>query len=76
MYLNTHAEEGYRNSIQGLYTMLVAGVFSIAGNIAAGYLAEISLITLFRVSVIVCVIGMILIAAGFRLQRHSNETEV
>ena len=76
MYLNTHAKEGFRNSIQGLYTMLVAGVFSIAGNIAAGYLAEISLITLFRVSVIVCVIGMILIAAGFRLQRHSNETEV
>ena len=52
--------------------MLVAGVFSIAGNVAAGYLAEIGLITLFRVSVIVCVVGMILIAAGFRLQRRAK----
>lgn len=76
MYLNTHAKEGYRNSIQGLYTMLVAGVFSIAGNVAAGYLAEIGLITLFRVSVGVCLIGMILIAAGFHLQPRANETEV
>ncbi|GAB5560348.1 MAG: hypothetical protein SynsKO_19950 [Synoicihabitans sp.] len=40
---DTHAEEGFRNSIQGLYTMLVAGVFAVAGNVAAGYLAEIGL---------------------------------
>ena len=74
MYLNTHAEEGYRNSIQGLYTMLVAGVFAIIGNVAAGYLAEIGLITLFRVSVFVCLIGIALITAGFHLQRRTKAT--
>jgi PPP family 3-phenylpropionic acid transporter len=70
MYLNTFAETGFRNSIQGLYAMLVAGLFSIAGNIAAGQLAEIGLITLYRVSLGVCLFGLILIAISFYLARN------
>ncbi|MCF3652482.1 MFS transporter [Synoicihabitans lomoniglobus] len=70
MYLNEVAAEGFRNSIQGLYVMIVAGLFSIAGNIAAGQLAEIGLLTLYRVAFIVCAFGLALIAASFRLRRR------
>ena len=72
MYLNTYAETGFRNSIQGLYAMLVAGLFSIAGNIAAGQLAEIGLITLYRVSLGVCLFGLLLIALSFYLSRNQK----
>ncbi len=73
MYLNEHADEGYRNSIQGLYFMVVAGLFSIAGNVIAGELAEISLITLYRGSLGFCLFGMLLIIIGFRLaKRHAS----
>ncbi len=72
MYLNTHAEEGYRNSIQGLFIMLVAGAFSIAGNIVAGQIAEIGLLTLFRASLIFCLIGIVLIVVSFWLQRRAD----
>lgn len=75
MYLNTFAETGFRNSIQGLYAMLVAGLFSIAGNIAAGQLAEIGLITLYRVSLGVCLFGLLLIALSFYLSRNQKRPE-
>ena len=71
MYLNSFAEEGFRNSIQGLYVMLVSGLFAIAGNIAAGELAEIGLLTLYRVSLGVCLFGLALVALSFWLRRQT-----
>jgi PPP family 3-phenylpropionic acid transporter len=71
IYLNTFAEEGFRNSIQGLYVMLVSGLFAIAGNIAAGQLAEISLVTLYQVSLVVCLFGLALIGISFWLRRQN-----
>jgi len=70
MYLNAHAEEGYRNSIQGLYMMLVMGIFSIAGNIVAGELAAISLLVLYRGALGFCLCGLALVGIGFHLDRR------
>ena len=75
MYLNAHAEEGYRNSIQGLYVMLVSGVFAIAGNIVAGHVAEIGLIELYKVSLGVCLLGIILTGVGLWLGRRHEKAK-
>ncbi len=72
MYLNTFAEAGFRNSIQGLFAMIVSGLFAIAGNIAAGQLAELGLIPLYRTSLIVCLFGLLLIGISFRLLRRHH----
>ncbi len=68
MYLNTHAGEGYRNSIQGVYVMVIQGVFSIAGNILSGQLAEIGLLTLYRSALGICALGLVFVAISFRLK--------
>ena len=75
MYLNAHAEEGYRNSVQGLYVMLVSGVFAIAGNIVAGHVAEIGLIELYKVSLGVCLLGIILTGVGLWLGRRHEKAK-
>ncbi|WP_221032352.1 MFS transporter [Actomonas aquatica] len=68
MYLNAHAGEGYRNSIQGVYVMVIQGAFSIAGNIVSGQLAEIGLLTLYRYALLCCLLGLALVALSFRLK--------
>jgi PPP family 3-phenylpropionic acid transporter len=40
MYLNQQAGDTDRNSIQGLYTMAVAGTSRVAGSFLAGYVAK------------------------------------
>ena len=72
MYLNTLAEEGFRNSIQGLYVMLVGGIFSIAGNLFAGHVAEIGLLTLYRASFGICAFGLLLVALSFHRRRPTR----
>jgi len=47
MYVNQQAEEGDRNSVQGLYTMAVVGTSRVLGSFLAGFLAKGSLPTLF-----------------------------
>ncbi len=74
MYLNTHAGEGYRNSIQGVYVMVIQGVFSIAGNILSGQLAEIGLLTLYRYALVICAVGLVLVALSFRLKDRPTTT--
>lgn len=74
MYLNAHAEEGYRNSIQGLYVVLVAGFFSIAGNVFAGHVAEFGLITLYKASLGICAIGVALTGLSFWLAKRAPAT--
>lgn len=69
MYLNAHAEEGYRNSIQGVYVMIVQGGFSIAGNIIAGQIAEAGgLLVLYRSALGICLVGLALVAVSFRMR--------
>ena len=40
LYLNHRAEPAYRNSIQGLFAMLVFGTGRIAGNVVSGQIAK------------------------------------
>jgi MFS transporter, PPP family, 3-phenylpropionic acid transporter len=40
MYLNHKASASFRNSIQGLYSVLCMGVTRIVGSIAAGYVSD------------------------------------
>lgn len=77
IYLNTHANEGYRNSIQGLYVMIVQGGFSIAGNIIAGQIAEASgLLVLYRSAIVACVVGLVLVALSFRFRHEPPDRAV
>lgn len=62
MFLNRLAPDHCRNSVQGLYVMLVVGGFAIAGNIASGRLAEIDLLVLYRAAFAVDLLGLILVA--------------
>ena len=68
MVLNAHAAAGYRNSIQGLYVMIVQGLFSIMGNIVSGHLAEIGLLTLYRAALACCIFGLVLVALSYRVK--------
>lgn len=67
MHLNSLVKtEGFRNSVQGLYVMLVAGLFSIAGNYLAGKLAEQGLLILYRGALASALLGGGLIWLGLR----------
>jgi MFS transporter, PPP family, 3-phenylpropionic acid transporter len=49
-FLNQHAGDRYRNSIQGLYTMSVSGAAQVIGGYASGILAQRSIATAFVAS--------------------------
>lgn len=43
MFLNRLAGDRFRNSIQGVFTMIFGGLFRVAGSLSAGWIAERSL---------------------------------
>ncbi|MEM1099745.1 MAG: MFS transporter, partial [Planctomycetota bacterium] len=59
IYLNRRADEAYRNSIQGLYAMIVFGTGRVAGNLIGGWIADVSLTAVF-----VYAMGLTLIATA------------
>jgi PPP family 3-phenylpropionic acid transporter len=65
-YLNTLASDRFRNSIQGVYTMVVIGVSRVVGSLAAGQLAEIDIIVLFFCAAGVAFAAMMVTATLFR----------
>jgi PPP family 3-phenylpropionic acid transporter len=65
-FLDRHAHDWYRNSIQGVFAMLVPGVGRIVGNLAAGAVAQWSLRGVFAYSAILCVGATVLVAVAFR----------
>lgn len=69
MYLNSQAPDHCRNSVQGLYVMLVVGVFAIVGNTLAGIVAEIGLLTLYRAALGVGALGLALVVFSFLWRR-------
>lgn len=73
LYLNTLAGDGFRNSIQGLYVMIVSGVFAITGNLVSGALAGLGLPVLYRVALAVAGLGLALIAWSFALRRREPD---
>lgn len=75
IYLNSLAGDEFRNSIQGWWGILMGGVFSISGNLAAGYLADGGLIGLYRVAFGVAATGLMMVAWSFLLpQKAAGES--
>jgi len=65
VFLNRHAGEGYRHSIQGVYTVAVTGLGRIAGNLLAGVVAAHSLSAVFAWSAAMCAAAGVLLAVAF-----------
>jgi len=65
IFLNRHATDANRNSIQGLYVMAVYGTGRIIGNLLAGYVAEYDLSAVFAYSSGLSVVALALLALAF-----------
>lgn len=66
VYLNRLAGDQFRNSIQGLYTMVIAGLFRILGNLFFGRVAEVNLISVFLYGSILAFAAGLLFLLAFR----------
>jgi PPP family 3-phenylpropionic acid transporter len=69
-FLDRHAEDWYRNSMQGVYAMLVPGVGRIVGTLAAGPIARWSLQGVFACSALLCLAATLLVAFAFYEEDH------
>jgi PPP family 3-phenylpropionic acid transporter len=65
IYLNQQADDTYRNSIQGLYTMTVQGSSRILGSFLAGWVAKQSLPLLFIGSAALIAVAAALLLFAF-----------
>jgi len=65
IYLNRHADASYRNSIQGVFSMLVGGSGRIAGGLIAGWIATRSITMLFFYAAGVSAVGVLLFFFAF-----------
>jgi PPP family 3-phenylpropionic acid transporter len=63
--LNSYAEDGFRHSMQGLYTMLIVGLGRIVGNIAAGPIAKTSPTGVYLWSAALVAVALVLLIVGF-----------
>jgi PPP family 3-phenylpropionic acid transporter len=70
VFLNQHAEDRYRNSMQGLYTMCFAGAGRVIGSLLAGRLAARSLPWSFGVAGGVCVVAVVLFYFAFHEKKE------
>ncbi|MEZ5278729.1 MAG: MFS transporter [Opitutaceae bacterium] len=73
VYLNRLAGDTFRNSIQGLYAMVIAGLFRILGNLFFGQVAERSLTAVFLYGAILSIIATVLFTVAFR-EKGDRET--
>jgi PPP family 3-phenylpropionic acid transporter len=72
VFLDQHADNRYRNSMQGLYTMAFAGAGRVIGSLASGWVAQKSLALTFALSACVCLIATLLFYFAFHDRRHSH----
>lgn len=72
-FLNSRADDRYRNSIQGLYSIAFAGTGRIAGSLLAGWLAKFSLATMFTIAAAICLVGVALFFYAFGEREHGGE---
>lgn len=69
LYLNHRAEPRFRNSIQGLYAMLVLGTGRITGSILAGQIAEVwdgDVLKVFIITAGIAAVAVLIFALFFR----------
>lgn len=77
LYLNHRAEPSFRNSIQGLFAMLVFGTGRITGNVVSGQIAKFydgDTIVVFGFSAGVAAVSMLLFGLLFR-DRSTTQIE-
>lgn len=74
LYLNSIAGDRFRNSIQGLFTMVIVGAPRIVGSLWAGSMAERypDLLMIYFVSGVICIFVVILIALFFKAENDKN----
>jgi PPP family 3-phenylpropionic acid transporter len=65
IFLNARAQDAYRNSMQGLYTMLVIGGAKVIGSQVFGRIAEHGLATAFHVAAGLCLVATALLFFAF-----------
>ena len=65
LYLNSLAQDHFRNSIQGLFTMFIMGFSRVLGHLWAGYLAMESLLIIYWVGGVLTAISAILLFLYF-----------
>ncbi len=73
IYLNRHAGEAYRHSVQGLYMMAVVGVGRILGGAVGGKIADVSLLAVMGFGGGLCVLSACLFGFAFREPDHRIE---
>ncbi|MBK1876866.1 MFS transporter [Pelagicoccus mobilis] len=76
VYINSLADESYRNSIQGVYTMLVIGTSRFAGTAVAGHVAAVDQRYVNLACLIFVGAALVLLWAGFKPveRERSGET--
>jgi PPP family 3-phenylpropionic acid transporter len=65
MYLNLQAGDTYRNSMQGLYNMAIAGTSRMTGSFIAGYVARDSLVMVFTYASFVALLAAAIFLFAF-----------
>ncbi len=76
MYINRAAGDRFRNSIQGLYAMVVLGAARISGVVLAGQLAGIGLHLILFTAAGLCFVSVILFVFAFREEPVTAEESV
>jgi PPP family 3-phenylpropionic acid transporter len=72
VFLNQHAEDRYRHSMQGLYAMAVMGIGRIVGNLIASPISRWSLQGVYGSAAILSVISMGLLWVAFYEEEHGG----
>ena len=72
MFLNREAGDGFRNSIQGLWVMLVVGAPRIVSSYISGMIAEESIILLYQISAGVAFLALVILFLGFKPERRRD----
>jgi PPP family 3-phenylpropionic acid transporter len=73
VYLNQHAEDRYRHSMQGLYGMGVMGMGRIAGNLIAGPISRWSLPGVYGSAAVLSAVAIVLLGVAFYEEEHRGK---
>ncbi len=72
IFINRYAQDRYRNSMQGLYVMIVYGLGRIVGNFVAGHIAETGVQRVFLCGAVLCVLAAGLFIFAFHEKPHGQ----
>src|SRR3954470_16976402 len=76
VFLNQHAEDRFRHSMQGLYAMAVMGMGRIVGNLIAGPISRWSLQGVYGSAAVLSVISMGLLWVAFYEEEHQKSPAI